>query len=160
VAADGPTARQPNAGAGSGRNNGLNAVPDDVTYVALLDPDDVWADDHLEQAMAAMRPGYDFYFRDVRSECDSIGHFARCGMDRADRTMLSPHLDLCAVALLLTWLLAGRPDGVERQLLTIIWTRLRARTARRHALAEIRFRNPTREPAPASLPPDRAHREY
>src|SRR5262249_35341512 len=40
--------KQPNAGPGGARNMGLDHVPADSSYVALLDSDDEWTNDHLK----------------------------------------------------------------------------------------------------------------
>ena len=53
---------QVNGGVSRARNRGLDACSKDFEYVAFLDPDDVWAPDHLERALAALELGHDFYF--------------------------------------------------------------------------------------------------
>jgi succinoglycan biosynthesis protein ExoW len=55
---------QRNAGPGAARNAGLENVDPDTEYVAFLDSDDVWAERHLENAVAGLQRGYDFYFAD------------------------------------------------------------------------------------------------
>ena len=59
---------QPNAGAGAARNSGLQLIEEDCHFIAFLDSDDEWDEDHLETAAAAFRCGADFYF------CDAIRH--------------------------------------------------------------------------------------
>jgi succinoglycan biosynthesis protein ExoW len=46
--------RQPNGGPGAARNTGLDSVPADSAYVAFLDSDDEWTEDHLKTAIGAM----------------------------------------------------------------------------------------------------------
>ena len=55
---------QRNAGPGAARNAGLESVDRDTEYVAFLDSDDVWTERHLENAIAGLERGYDFYFAD------------------------------------------------------------------------------------------------
>lgn len=54
--------RQENAGPGAARNRGLDAVPEDVVFVAFLDSDDRWLPGHLMRAVTALESGHDFYF--------------------------------------------------------------------------------------------------
>jgi succinoglycan biosynthesis protein ExoW len=56
--------RQRNGGPGSARNTGLSSLPPGVRYVAFLDSDDVWTENHLRNAVEALDRGYDFYFSD------------------------------------------------------------------------------------------------
>jgi succinoglycan biosynthesis protein ExoW len=53
-----------NGGPGRARNTGLDSVPPSTRYIAFLDSDDIWTDGHLEQALAGLAQGYDFYFSD------------------------------------------------------------------------------------------------
>jgi len=55
---------QNNAGPGAARNAGIAAVDHDTDYIAFLDSDDAWTDHHLENAIAGLEQGYDFYFAD------------------------------------------------------------------------------------------------
>jgi succinoglycan biosynthesis protein ExoW len=73
--------RQTNGGPPFARNAGLNAVPDDVEWIALLDADDTWAPDHLARAIHALELGYDFYFCDHERLVDGFTHFVHCGFD-------------------------------------------------------------------------------
>jgi succinoglycan biosynthesis protein ExoW len=57
---------QPNAGPGAARNAALDALGDSVDYISFLDPDDVWAQGHLERAEHAMAAGAEFYFADFQ----------------------------------------------------------------------------------------------
>ena len=78
--------RQPNGGPPFARNTGLDAVPDNTDWVALLDADDVWEEDHLARAVLALEQGNDFYF----SNFDRLGfvHFTRCGFDPSPHPLL------------------------------------------------------------------------
>ena len=71
--------RQPNGGPGSARNTGLDRAPKETRYIAFLDSDDEWSDDHLARAVLALRQGYDFYFADLYQLGQTIGAFARAG---------------------------------------------------------------------------------
>lgn len=55
---------QPNAGPGAARNRALDALAGRVHYVAFLDSDDEWSDDHLACALLALHQGFDVYFAD------------------------------------------------------------------------------------------------
>ncbi|WP_306256568.1 glycosyltransferase family A protein [Pararhizobium sp. IMCC21322] len=56
---------QPNSGPGGARNRGLDMLnPDETTFVAFLDSDDVWTDDHLALAIAGLGSECDFFFSD------------------------------------------------------------------------------------------------
>lgn len=58
---------QANAGPGAARNTGLDRLAEEgVDHVAFLDSDDIWKPNHLADAVAALRMGYDCYFCDVR----------------------------------------------------------------------------------------------
>lgn len=46
--------KQPNAGPGGARNMGLDHVPADSAYVAFLDSDDEWTQDHLKNAVIGL----------------------------------------------------------------------------------------------------------
>jgi len=56
--------KQKNAGPGAARNKGLEHVSKDVTYIAFLDSDDEWAENHLHRALSVLDKGYDLYFSD------------------------------------------------------------------------------------------------
>lgn len=57
---------QPNSGVASARNRGLKTVPENCSYIAFLDSDDSWQEDHLQWGIAALEDGHDFYFCDNR----------------------------------------------------------------------------------------------
>jgi succinoglycan biosynthesis protein ExoW len=67
---------QENAGPGAARNMGLDHVPAGTEYAAFLDSDNVWSGSHLENAIAALEAGADFYFADVQREWEDDTVFA------------------------------------------------------------------------------------
>ncbi|WP_295961195.1 glycosyltransferase family 2 protein [Rhodoferax sp.] len=71
--------RQTNGGPGAARNTGLDLAPAETRYIAFLDSDDEWSDDHLSRAVAALGTGYEFYFTDHYQLNSSVGAFARAG---------------------------------------------------------------------------------
>lgn len=68
---------QKNAGPAAARNRGLDNVPPNTDYVAFLDSDDVWVESHLENAVAVLGQGYDFYFSDHFQLNQTISAFNR-----------------------------------------------------------------------------------
>jgi len=88
---------QPNAGPAAARNRALDMIPDDCTYTALLDPDDVWTDHHMDHAMAAMRHGCDFYFADHRRHDEDSGYLRRAGLRPEDQIPVDPDRGLHAI---------------------------------------------------------------
>src|SRR5690349_15450432 len=50
--------KQDNGGVGAARNAGLESIDSSSTYVAFLDSDDIWDEDHLQQGIQALRAGY------------------------------------------------------------------------------------------------------
>jgi succinoglycan biosynthesis protein ExoW len=70
---------QPNAGPAAARNRGLDSIDKDVEYVAFLDSDDEWVEDHLSNALKALDSGFDFYFSDHFQLNQSISAFNRAG---------------------------------------------------------------------------------
>jgi succinoglycan biosynthesis protein ExoW len=71
--------QQANAGPAAARNRGLDALRDDVSYVAFLDSDDVWVDDHLRHAVDALAAGHDFFFADLYQPGQTVSAFVRAG---------------------------------------------------------------------------------
>ncbi len=71
--------QQPNGGPGQARNCGLDHVKaaGNVDFVAFLDSDDIWAPQHLSDALELLERGYDFYC------CDNTrpGSFERFSED-------------------------------------------------------------------------------
>lgn len=70
---------QPNGGPGAARNTGLDRAPPQTRYIAFLDSDDEWSNDHLSRAVAALGAGYEFYFSDHYQLNSTIGAFSRAG---------------------------------------------------------------------------------
>ncbi len=70
--------RQPNAGPSAARNRGLDALPDDVDFVAFLDSDDQWSETFAPDARIAFDEGADLFFSDTRrfNESESRFHWA------------------------------------------------------------------------------------
>jgi succinoglycan biosynthesis protein ExoW len=54
--------RQPNGGPGAARNTGIEHAAPATEYIAFLDSDDSWREDHLARAARALDAGFDFYF--------------------------------------------------------------------------------------------------
>jgi succinoglycan biosynthesis protein ExoW len=73
---------QSNGGPGAARNHALDGLPPAVRYVAFLDSDDEWVDDHLANARDALAAGFDVYFSDLTQLQQSVGAFARAGRIR------------------------------------------------------------------------------
>jgi succinoglycan biosynthesis protein ExoW len=53
-----------NGGPGAARNTGLDSLPETTEFVAFLDSDDRWSEDHLASAIAILGNDGDFYFCD------------------------------------------------------------------------------------------------
>lgn len=83
--------KQRNRGPGQARNTGLAALPDTAAYIAYLDSDDVWQDNHLSRAIWALSRGLDFYFADGDTECGSLGLFAALSFDASIHECIDPH---------------------------------------------------------------------
>ena len=75
-----------NGGTAKARNSGMEAVGDRAAYIALLDCDDMWHEDHLSGAMAAMALDCDFFFANNRRERAEHDWFALCGFSALDHT--------------------------------------------------------------------------
>ena len=67
---------QANGGVTIARNTALAALRTETTYIAFLDSDDSWREDHVATAVAALEQGYDFYFCDNEREGHHLSHFA------------------------------------------------------------------------------------
>ena len=78
--------RQANAGPGSARNMGLDALPPTARYVAFLDSDDEWSTDHLARGTAALEQGFDLYFANHYQLGQEVGAF-----ERASRINIANH---------------------------------------------------------------------
>ena len=75
---------QPNRGPGAARNTALDNLDPATRFVAFLDSDDEWAEDHLSNALFALGRGFDFYFADLFQLNQSVSGFARAGRIKAD----------------------------------------------------------------------------
>jgi succinoglycan biosynthesis protein ExoW len=73
--------RQANRGPGPARNTALSAVSESVKWVAFLDSDDIWCDQHLARAVEALDKGYDFFFADGNLEGTGESLFETVGFD-------------------------------------------------------------------------------
>lgn len=56
---------QSNHGVAHARNSGLNNTSNDTEFIAFLDPDDCWYEQHLFNALSALDKGFDLYFADT-----------------------------------------------------------------------------------------------
>lgn len=70
---------QANAGAGAARNAALDAVPPGTEWIAFLDSDDRWSNQHLARSIAALREGHDLCFSDALREPEVRTHFQGAG---------------------------------------------------------------------------------
>ncbi|HEV7310792.1 glycosyltransferase family 2 protein [Ensifer sp.] len=74
--------RQSNLGPGGARNTGLDHVPEDTEFVALLDSDDVWSVDHLKNAYDSLcRFGADCYFASITGGDAFYYHFSVASLE-------------------------------------------------------------------------------
>jgi len=77
--------RQPNGGPGSARNTGLDNVPADTRFVALLDSDDVWLPDHLKNAYDSMtRFDAECYWASMQPSEEFYYHFGMAELERTE----------------------------------------------------------------------------
>ena len=89
--------QQSNAGPGGARNTGLDNLPANVNYVAFLDSDDTWSPQHLKNAFAALKAGYDVYFCDHVQLGADTSAFRRAGrIDPAEHSAIADRTDLHA----------------------------------------------------------------
>lgn len=68
-----------NSGPGSARNAGLDALGEEVAYVAFLDSDDVWMPDHLAVALRTLQAGGTFFFANLFQLRANVPAFERAG---------------------------------------------------------------------------------
>lgn len=80
--------RRPNGGTAKARNTGMAAVSDRAGFIALLDCDDMWREDHLSNAVAAMDLGCEFFFANNRRENAASDWFALCEFSGLDHTVI------------------------------------------------------------------------
>jgi len=71
---------------GRARNRALDELRPETEYVAFLDSDDEWTDDHLANAIFALDQGYDFYFTDHYQLHQTVSAF-----DRMKRVKIEDH---------------------------------------------------------------------
>lgn len=92
--------KRSNGGPGAARNTGLDAAGLETRYLAFLDSDDEWTEDHLARAVAALDAGSDFYFANHYQLDQSVGAFERAGRIRPDEHPLldCEHADIHAYA--------------------------------------------------------------
>lgn len=85
--------RQKNGGAGKARNTGLDNLDKSIRYVAFLDSDDAWHENHLEVAISTLEVGYDAYFSDHYAALyPDVSNFSRIGtLDVPQHTLLDMH---------------------------------------------------------------------
>lgn len=69
---------QKNAGVAAARNAGLKHIKNGIQYIAFLDSDDSWHENHLITGVHALESGYDFYFCDNRRAGHHESYFASC----------------------------------------------------------------------------------
>ncbi|MGB0909182.1 MAG: glycosyltransferase family 2 protein [Nitrospirales bacterium] len=62
---------------GRARNRALDELRPETEYVAFLDSDDEWTDDHLANALLVLDKGYDFYFTDHYQLHQTVSAFER-----------------------------------------------------------------------------------
>ena len=88
---------QANGGPGAARNRALDALVGNMRYIAFLDSDDEWSEDHLTRALLALSQGFDVYFADLLQLGAEISAFRRAGrINPADHPMLAGTEDLYA----------------------------------------------------------------
>src|SRR5208283_3792910 len=83
-----------NGGTAAAKNTGLEALPETVDFVALLDCDDIWHPQHLARAVAAFDFGSDFYFANHQRENALESRFAQCDVRPDEHQLMEPALDL------------------------------------------------------------------
>jgi succinoglycan biosynthesis protein ExoW len=71
---------QRNRGPGAARNRALDSVSPDTAYVAFLDSDDRWTNNHIRNARSILDQGYDLYFADLWFPTYNDNFFHRQGM--------------------------------------------------------------------------------
>jgi succinoglycan biosynthesis protein ExoW len=67
---------QPNGGPGGARNTGLDNIPPETRFAALLDSDDIWLPDHLQNAFDSMTKfSADCYWASMEASEEFYYHF-------------------------------------------------------------------------------------
>lgn len=80
-----------NGGAATARNHGLDGHAAHADFIALLDSDDHWREDHLERGVAALGDDADFYFSDHMPVAANKTGFQRVGYPPAGHEALERH---------------------------------------------------------------------
>jgi succinoglycan biosynthesis protein ExoW len=81
--------RQKNAGPAAARNRGLDEAVSTTEFIAFVDSDDRWTNNHLSNAITALGQDADFYFSDFYQLDQEVSAF-----DRAKRINLLEHQKL------------------------------------------------------------------
>jgi succinoglycan biosynthesis protein ExoW len=77
--------KQPNGGPGGARNTGLDNVPAGTQFVALLDSDDVWTPQHLQNAFDSMtRFDADCYWASIDGGSEFYYHFGMAELAKSE----------------------------------------------------------------------------
>jgi succinoglycan biosynthesis protein ExoW len=71
--------KQENAGCFPACNMALDSVDASTDYIAFLDSDDEWTDNHLQNAIWALDAGHDLYFSDFYQLNQTVSAFQRDG---------------------------------------------------------------------------------
>lgn len=119
---------QPNGGPGAARNRGIAALAGDARYIAFLDSDDEWSDEHLARARFALAQGFDVYFTDHLQLHADVSAFRRAGrIDGADHPAIEGLADLHTYAGdMIGQILTGNVIGTS----TVVYDRERFADAR------------------------------
>lgn len=76
---------QKNGGPGAARNTGLDNVPAETRFVALLDSDDIWLPDHLKNAFDCMtRFDAECYWASMQASDEFYYHFGMAELEQAE----------------------------------------------------------------------------
>ncbi|BCH57189.1 glycosyltransferase family 2 protein [Agrobacterium vitis] len=77
---------QKNSGPGGARNTGLTHIGDNSQYIAFLDSDDTWHEDHLKNAIATMqRFEADCYWASISGGEGFEFHFSIHGLEQSEK---------------------------------------------------------------------------
>ena len=103
---------QPNRGPGAARNRALDSVSSDTVYVAFLDSDDRWTNNHIRNARYTLDQGYDLYFADLWFPAYTNSFFCRQGMRLDLHQCLDPIRGLYKIR----WQSSFRPGELSQRL--------------------------------------------
>ncbi|MDO1584177.1 glycosyltransferase family A protein [Rhizobium oryzicola] len=122
--------KQLNAGPGGARNTGLDNVPTDTRYVALLDSDDIWLPDHLKNAYESLTAfDGDCYWASMQPDEDFYYHFGMATLEKTEG----------AVRLSEKPLLLEIPDLASTMLKNWSFLHLSCMVIGRHIFEKVRF---------------------